>query len=891
MSLPTQRHARGRCLRALLLTLLLPAYFLQTRPAEGFFPTTLLTTVSGLAGTSHQRITEITVEELDAEFFGITGLTKSMKKAIEQIADANIEVDEDQVSSFKHFDGENFAGGQSFIIGNRSQIKPALQNNDAATARRHLGQVLHTIQDFYSHSNWVELGGGGPHPDVGVPGAVIGGAGPTEPTCGDCTIFPLPLCSDCSTNLITPRLTSGYYAGEDRLKPFAAKCSHGGPFDGSVTGAGLGINKDSFNCIFSPHADGHGTAVSVAREATKKFIRELKTDLSTKELKLLLGVGPNLAMAIDTTGSMGPIIAAVRAVAISIVDARLGTDEEPSKYVLTPFNDPFVGPTTITTEPDVFKSAISELGAFGGGDCPELSMNGMLQALSASDKGGDLFVFTDAGSKDGGLAGAVASLAASREIKIFPMTFGSCSPLDPVYIRIAEESGGQVFELLFSEAGRITQLADFLVRSNAVNVASIDATLSGSRSIEVPVDTTLTRVTFSLSGVPGLTLLRPDGSTVLATDAGVSFVPLSTAAIYSITDPMPGFWTAQLSGAGPVSLLVSGESALDLSSFRFVEERGRPGHEGFFPLPGLPLAGSANTVVAVISGGFSSVGFELRRRDGSLLQTLSLVHGPGQEANEFSGEVPLPDASFLVYAVGVDTAGQPFQRVLPASVRAQSVKVVPPVARTLVPGTSLTYTFKVQNVGAADDFRFLASDDQGFVRTITPSTFHLDGGGSIDVAVELQVPATATPGTSDTLTATVESTTASGARNFAVVVSSIGEGEVGDTMPPVIASLTASPAQLWPPNHKMHTIALALDVSDDQDPSPACQISAVSSDEPVKGSPDWEIGPGPLDLELRAEREGGGDGRVYTIEVMCTDVSGNSSQALTTVTVPHDQGH
>ena len=81
--------------------------------------------------------------------------------------------------------------------------------------------------------------------------------------------------------------------------------------------------------------------------------------------KLLLGVGPTLGMAVDTTGSMGSIIAGVKATSISIVNGRIGTDEEPSKYILVPFNDPGVGPTTATTSPDQFKAGINALFASG----------------------------------------------------------------------------------------------------------------------------------------------------------------------------------------------------------------------------------------------------------------------------------------------------------------------------------------------------------------------------------------------------------------------------------------------------------------------------------------------------------------------------------------------
>ena len=43
-------------------------------------------------------------------------------------------------------------------------------------------------------------------------------------------------------------------------------------------------------------------------------------------------------------------------------------------------------------------------------------------------------------------------------------------------------------------------------------------------------------------------------------------------------------------------------------------------------------------------------------------------------------------------------------------------------------------------------------------------------------------------------------------------------------------------------------------------------------------------------LELRAERSGKGDGRVYTITVTATDGSGTTATSTTTVTVDYNQG-
>ena len=42
-------------------------------------------------------------------------------------------------------------------------------------------------------------------------------------------------------------------------------------------------------------------------------------------------------------------------------------------------------------------------------------------------------------------------------------------------------------------------------------------------------------------------------------------------------------------------------------------------------------------------------------------------------------------------------------------------------------------------------------------------------------------------------------------------------------------------------------------------------------------------------VQLRAERSGTGDGRVYTITITASDASGNQSTATVDVRVPHDR--
>jgi hypothetical protein len=118
---------------------------------------------------------------------------------------------------------------------------------------------------------------------------------------------------------------------------------------------------------------------------------------------------------------------------------------------------------------------------------------------------------------------------------------------------------------------------------------------------------------------------------------------------------------------------------------------------------------------------------------------------------------------------------------------------------------------------------------------------------------------------------------------------------LADTTSPTITSVTPSTGALWPPNRQMVPVTIAAIATDSFDAAPACAITGVSSSESVNGSgdgntsADWQFAPGNLTVNLRAERSGGGAGRTYTIQVTCTDASGNAAVASTTVGVGHDQ--
>jgi hypothetical protein len=106
---------------------------------------------------------------------------------------------------------------------------------------------------------------------------------------------------------------------------------------------------------------------------------------------------------------------------------------------------------------------------------------------------------------------------------------------------------------------------------------------------------------------------------------------------------------------------------------------------------------------------------------------------------------------------------------------------------------------------------------------------------------------------------------------------------IADTTAPVIHSVTASPNALSPPNHQIVPITLSVVKSDNCDAAPVTKIISITSNEKITNG-DITI-TGNLTAKLAATRNPAGNGRVYTVTVQCTDVSGNSSTGTVTVTV------
>lgn len=121
--------------------------------------------------------------------------------------------------------------------------------------------------------------------------------------------------------------------------------------------------------------------------------------------------------------------------------------------------------------------------------------------------------------------------------------------------------------------------------------------------------------------------------------------------------------------------------------------------------------------------------------------------------------------------------------------------------------------------------------------------------------------------------------------------------EVIDVTPPEIA-VQLNRDVLWPPNHKLVEVCATIEATDNCDPDPDIALVWITSSESDNDKGDGNTindiqnaayGTEDLCFSLRSERQGSGNGRVYTIAYSAEDESGNVAYDTVRVRVPHDQ--
>ncbi|XP_036372563.1 von Willebrand factor A domain-containing protein 7 [Megalops cyprinoides] len=704
------------------------------------------------------------------------------KAALNQIYFQNGQIDRDFGSSDRHhFSSEAFNGGRVIITMGVTNVKANIRHENFQAARENLGRVCHTLQDFYSHSNWIEMGHRSPYVNLIRPEMpILNTADRDTPTCRDCAE---KTCRDnILPQILTDRmLTSGYIGLTSPFKP-AGKCSHGGDRDlTSSRNPRGGISKDEDT---SSHGYLHRAAADAAVSATVQLLEDIRAAAGDNNFLRLMGITRSsvLCFVIDTTGSMSDDIAEAKRVAFSIIDSKKGTADEPSSYILVPFNDPEFGPLIKTRDPDVMKARISELTASGGGDTPEMSLSGLQLALTGAPPSSQIFVFTDAPAKDVALKSTVIALIRStKSVVSFFLTnvltarrrrdsgqdqhqgqglAKRATTSNQLYQELAVASGGQAIEVTKATLPQATDIIVDTSTSALVTILQTVRKVGSSESFSFLVDASVRNLTVYITGSSlSFTLRSPSGMTQ---KSSVTNGPLGTLqAVGNLRrvqlHPETGLWEISIDSSQPYTLKVTGQSSIAFI-YEFMEA-----FEGLYPgyavIDGLPHAGKSATLLLTMTGSGGS--------NSLTVAEVSLVEVSGSRAENGTARRlgngdylvsldKIPEGEFVVLVKGVASSSlTPFQRQSTTEMRVSQIIIRTQANASLEPGVPFSLPFTVTTNGTSGWYTITARDDRSFITYFT-SGIALESGGSGDASVELTAPSSTPSGTDVTLTIDIE---------------------------------------------------------------------------------------------------------------------------------------
>nr|XP_056701081.1 von Willebrand factor A domain-containing protein 7 [Euleptes europaea] len=731
-------------------------------------------------------------DDIFAAFFGPKLSAKRFRGALAQVANANAAMDflnttrDDPVL---HFDSELIHSANAWLLQARKEVLQAVRSEQYGIAREKLGQLLHTLQDFYSHSNWVELGHRHIHPHLLKPGREIKSIAEADiHTCSSCSFW------TCEGNLLESLaakglLTTGYY-GTKPEKP-KGKCSHGGKFDDSRHRDPYGgINKDSSSVFFSPHHYLHSEAAALAQEASTHFLETLWREIGNKQLMRLLDISPatGLSFVVDTTGSMGEEINAAKSQARKIIDSRRGTLQEPDFYLLVPFNDPDFGPMLKTSDPRKFWEFLDTIHPLGGKDEPEMCLSALELALQNSPPYSEIFVFTDASAKDAHLKNSVEALIQEQKCKVTFLITEDPSrtrvkreTLAPdrfnLYINLAHSSGGQI---IFTNNENIRRVTEIIGESSISSVTlfyhqkGASFSLGGSpkrmrrqatKQEVLPfwIDSLVNKVVMTIQGaVWAFAIQDPTGSTQnSASDRGPLAEIQSIGGIYRVLLSSPvraGEWTLRLHSKGNYSVHIQGQSTLDFLHYFAVQVDGR--HPGLLKMESSPIEGVPAFLVVTAtglsrpdSGSVELQAVNLAGKTGSLGE-LRLQRDPNK-TDLFVAELPpslLVNGSFSVILRGVDGEGRKVERAAPQVATVAGSLLELSRDTPVFPGKPVSIAWKLTNPGPLKQYDLKASSVPRLPVNISSSRLQLGLNETAAGQITLHIPGAAAPGSVVTIT-------------------------------------------------------------------------------------------------------------------------------------------
>eukprot|EP00116_Pleurobrachia_bachei_P003964 sb/3464226/ len=320
------------------------------------------------------------------------------------------------------------------------------------------------------------------------------------------------------------------------------------------------------------------------RGTTTSLLSLIKQKLGEKTFNEFLSIDPDtsLTFVLDVTGSMDTEMDQVKVIVRELF--KTTTSSPFSRYSLVPFRrDWGTRILRFGSNRGWFLSALESLRATGGGDCEEIVVRAVHEAVTEADEHTPIFVFTDAATKhQDEMSGLISHAQWMKNPVYFFLTPAEdpCTERDvQAFHRIAQQTGGQV--LLLDNEENLGRLSN-LVHSEGEGRALIESgTFEGdgrvresrsadnrTRSVLFPCDESVALLLVTVnSELPGIDVQLT--SPAVHDDVISPSISLAHVTVFEVKSPVGGLWELIIPIGGYVTYKVEavGENNVDFSVF------------------------------------------------------------------------------------------------------------------------------------------------------------------------------------------------------------------------------------------------------------------------------------------------------------------------------------
>ncbi|XP_065198262.1 uncharacterized protein LOC135829803 isoform X2 [Sycon ciliatum] len=373
------------------------------------------------------------------------------------------------------------------------------------------------------------------------------------------------------------------------------------------------------------------------------------------------GNARSLTYAIDTTASMTNDIQQVCSHTQQISETLVNSPEHHIRsFILVPFNDPGYGPVRQFSTVQQLTDASCGLTVSDGGDCPEMSMSGLLLAIDATCPRSTVFLFTDAIASDHDKLDEVLEKLQQRQVRVVFVLSGNCHSENSVgyrvYATIAEQSGGIVFVVNKTE---VSAILEFAARgfvggpSGPLLYHRIDRSV-WSTSFLVSANTQSLSVTISCAaGASPSVLISPPNNA----DTSNRLIRETTqnSILYSMVNPTRGRWWILVKSGSGCTLSVRSVSSLSQEfQYSFTMDPNTP--PGSQDTSARPVAGQQMYIIVGTQPGtlVTHVNLVSNKRRIARIRRVAFRN----DTYVVFGPFTVPERSFFLQFTGVQTPGR-----------------------------------------------------------------------------------------------------------------------------------------------------------------------------------------------------------------------------------------